>query len=175
MRLKITESKNAKSLYVIKSVYQKATKSNTSKIVEKLGTYEELKKKLNGDDPIEWAKKYVEELNRKEKEKSEDIMVRLSPMKPLEKERTLLFNGGYLFLQKIYYELGLNKLTADISLKYKIEYDLDSILSRLLYSRIIYPSSKRSTCELSSRYIEAPDFSLHQVYRALEVLCKESD
>ena len=82
MRLKITESKNAKSLYVIKSVYQKATKSNTSKIVEKLGTYEELKKKLNGDDPIEWAKKYVEELNRKEKEKSEDIMVRLSPMKP---------------------------------------------------------------------------------------------
>lgn len=175
MRLKITESKNAKSLYVIKSVYQKATKSNTSKIVEKLGTYEELKKKLNGEDPIEWAKKYVEELNRKEKEKSEDIMVRLSPMKPLEKERTLLFNGGYLFLQKIYYEMGLNKLTADISLKYKIEYDLDSILSRLLYSRIIYPSSKRSTCELSSRYIEAPDFSLHQVYRALEVLCKESD
>ena len=61
MRLKITESKNAKSLYVIKSVYQKATKSNTSKIVEKLGTYEELKKKLNGEDPIEWAKKYVEE------------------------------------------------------------------------------------------------------------------
>ena len=92
MRLKITESKNAKSLYVIKSVYKKAPKSNTSKIVEKLGTYEELKKKLNGDDPIEWAKKYVEELNRKEKEKSEDIMVRLSPMKPLEKERTLLFN-----------------------------------------------------------------------------------
>ncbi len=175
MRLKITESKNAKSLYVIKSVYNKKTKSNTSKIVEKLGTYDDLKRKLNGEDPIEWAKKYVGELNRKEKEQSEDLMVMFSPAKPLEKDRQNLFNGGYLFLQKIYHELGLKKLTADISGRYNFEYNLDSILSRLLYSRIIYPSSKRSTYELSSKYIEEPDFELHQIYRALEVLCKESD
>ena len=51
MRLKITESKNARSLYVIKSVYNKETQSNTSKIVEKLGTYDELKKKLEGEAP----------------------------------------------------------------------------------------------------------------------------
>lgn len=31
MRLKVSESKNAKSLYVIKSVYNPKTKSNTSK------------------------------------------------------------------------------------------------------------------------------------------------
>lgn len=175
MRLKITESKNAKSLYVIKSVYNKKTKSNTSKIVEKLGTFDDLNKKLNGEDPIEWAKKYVDELNRKEKEQSEDVMVKFSPAKPLEKDRQSLFNGGYLFLQKIYHEVGLKKLTADISRRYNFEFNLDSILSRLLYSRIIYPSSKRSTFELSSNYIEEPDFELHQIYRALEVLCKESD
>lgn len=175
MRLKITESKNAKSLYVIKSIYNKKTKSNTSKIVEKLGTFDDLNKKLNGEDPIEWAKKYVDELNRKEKEQSEDVMVKFSPAKPLEKDRQSLFNGGYLFLQKIYHEVGLKKLTADISRRYNFEFNLDSILSRLLYSRIIYPSSKRSTFELSSNYIEEPDFELHQIYRALEVLCKESD
>lgn len=175
MRLKISESKNAKSLYVIKSVYNKKTKSNTSKIVEKLGTYDELKKQLNGEDPIEWAKKYVDDLNRKEKEQSQDIMVKLSPAKPLEKDRQNLFNGGYLFLQKIYHEIGLKKLSTDISRRYKFEYNLDSILSRLLYSRVIYPSSKRSTYELSHKYIEEPDFELHQIYRALEVLCNESD
>ena len=92
MRLKITESKNAKSLYVIKSVYNKKTKSNTSKIVEKLGTYEDLKNKLNGEDPIEWAKNYVNELNQREKEQSKDIMVKLSPVKLLEKDRQNLFN-----------------------------------------------------------------------------------
>ena len=45
MRLHIVESKNSKSLYVIKSVY--FNKKRTSKVVEKLGTYDELKKKLN--------------------------------------------------------------------------------------------------------------------------------
>ena len=51
MRLKITESKNARSLYVIKSVYNKETQSNTSKIVEKLGTYDDLKKSSRGKTP----------------------------------------------------------------------------------------------------------------------------
>ena len=66
MRLKVTKSKNSASLYVIKSIYNSKTKSNTSKIVEKLGIETELRKKLNGQDPYEWAKSYVEELNKKE-------------------------------------------------------------------------------------------------------------
>ena len=56
MRLSISKSKNATSLYVIKSVYNPKTQSNSSKIVEKLGTEKELREKLNGQDPYEWAK-----------------------------------------------------------------------------------------------------------------------
>ena len=70
MRLKVTKSKNAASLYVIKSVYNSKTKSNTSIIVEKLGTEKELREKLNGQDPYEWAKQYIEQLNQKEKEQN---------------------------------------------------------------------------------------------------------
>ena len=44
MRLKITKSKNAASLYVIKDVIRNGKR--TTKIVEKLGTLEELKKKF---------------------------------------------------------------------------------------------------------------------------------
>lgn len=58
MRLKVTRSKNAASLYVIKSVFNPQTQSNSSVIVEKLGTEKELHEKLNGEDPYEWAKKY---------------------------------------------------------------------------------------------------------------------
>ena len=54
MRLQIIKSKNAQSLYVVKSVYR--NKKRTNKVVEKLGTYEKLKQNLN-EDPIEWAKK----------------------------------------------------------------------------------------------------------------------
>ena len=68
MRLNVTKSKNAASLYVVKSVYNPKTQSNTSKIVEKLGTEAELREKLNGQDPYEWARQYIKELNEKEKE-----------------------------------------------------------------------------------------------------------
>lgn len=173
MRLKISESKNSISLYVIKSTYKNGVHS--SKIVEKLGTVNELRKKLNGQDPIEWAKDYIEELNRKEKEDTREVLVKYSPSKLINKGEQHTFNGGYLFLQKIYHELGLHKICKKISQKHKFDFDLDSILSRLIYGRVIFPSSKLATNELSKRFIEQPNFDLHQIYRALEVLAKETD
>src|SRR5690554_1213999 len=138
MRLSLTKSKNATSLYVIKDVIEK--NKRTTKIVEKLGTEAELRDKLNGQDPYEWAKKYIAQLNEKEKEENSKIMVQYSPTKLIEKEKQRSFNGGYLFLQKIYHELGLHKICKEISNRHRYSFNLDSILSRLLYGRIIFPS-----------------------------------
>jgi len=149
--------------------------TRTSKIVEKLGTVVDLEKKLNGQDPIEWAKKYIEELNMKEKEDKREVLVKYSPSKLINKGEQRSFNGGYLFLQKIYHELGLHRICKEISQKYKFDFDLDSILSRLIYGRVIFPSSKLATYEISKKFIEQPNFDLHQIYRALEVLAKETD
>ena len=173
MRLQISKSKNASSLYVTKSIYVNGV--STSKVVEKLGTYDELKEKLNGEDPIEWAKAYVAELTRKEKEEKREVMVRYSPAKQIAKDEQKTFNGGYLFLQQIYHQLGLSKISKVISEKYKFTYNLDSVLSRLVYSRIIFPASKLATCEQSKLFMEQPEFELQHVYRSLEVLSKESD
>ena len=173
MRLKVSKSKNAASLYVIKSTYINGVHS--SKIVEKLGTYDELLEKLGGQDPYEWAKEYIAELNKQEKENKRKIMVPYSPNKLIPKGEQRSFNGGYLFLQKIYHELKLDKMCRTIAKKYKFSYDLDSILSRLVYARVIYPSSKLSTYQLSSRFMEQPSFDLHQIYRALEIIAKEAD
>lgn len=172
MRLQIIKSKNAQSLYVVKSVYY--NKKRTNKVVEKLGTYENLKETLN-EDPIKWAKNYVEKLNQQEKEGTRNILVKYNPTKIIEKNQQNSFNGGYLFLEKIYYELGLNNICKDISQKYKFEYDLDNILSRLVYGRIIFPASKLATNELSKKFIEQPTFELQHIYRALEVISKETD
>jgi len=173
LKLTISKSKNAASLYVTRSIYVNGKR--TSKIVEKLGTFAELEKKLDGRDPIEWAKKYIEELNKKEKEEKREVIVKYSPVKIIDKDKQNSFNGGYLFLQKIYYELGLHKICKEISQKYKFNFDLNSILSRLIYSRVIFPSSKLATCQLSKKFIEQPNFDLHQIYRALEILAKETD
>lgn len=169
MRLKISKSKNAQSLYVIASTYENG--KHSSRIVEKLGTYDQLSK-LH-DDPIAWAKSYIQELNRLEKEQKREVIVkyRQSTLIPMGQQRR--FNGGYLFLQQIYYSLGLPQICAEISDKYKFTFDLNSILSRLVYGRILFPSSKLKTFEESKKFLEQPSFSLHHVYRALDVLSWE--
>lgn len=174
MRLKIVKSKNAASFYVQKTVYKDGKQKTL--IVEKLGTYASLLDKLNGADPYEWAKNHVDELNRIEKEEIQaDIQINLSPIKKIKFGEKRLFNGGFIFLSRLYKALGLSKLCKKISKKYKFKYDLDSILSRLIYSRIIFPCSKLGTFEISKRFIENPNFELQHIYRALDVLEKESN
>ena len=173
MRLTITKSKNSESFFVIKSVTINGKR--TSKVIEKLGNLEEVTLKAQGEDPYVWAKKYVELLNEEEKQNSSDIILKLSQSKKLKDNEQYTFNGGYLFLQDIYYKLGLNKICNEITDKHQFKYDLNSILSRLIYGRIIYPSSKLKTLELSKNFLEQPSFELHDVYRSLEVIAKESD
>lgn len=173
MRLKITKSKNASSLYVIKSTYKDG--KHSSKIVEKLGTYAELSERLAGQDPIEWAKEYIAQLNEKEKEDHAKVMVQFSPIKPIDLDKQRTYNLGYLFLQQIYYALGLPKICEQITQKHQYEFDLNSVLSRLIYGRILFPASKLSTYKLSSNFLEKPEFELQHVYRALEVIAKETD
>lgn len=172
-KLVISKSKNAESLYVAKTIWKDG--KSTSEVVEKLGTVAELKIKLNGKDPVEWAKEYIKELNQKEKEEKRDVIVKLSPAKVIPKDEKHVFTGGYLFLQKIYYELGIHKICRKISANYKFTFDLNSVLSRLVYARIISPSSKSKTMDDAKKFIEQPNFELQHIYRGLEVIAKESD
>ena len=174
MRLQVSKSKNSASFYVVKSIYLNGKRTN--KVVEKLGTYEDLKKNLCGKDPYKWAEEYVENLNRLEKENIQpDVIAKYSPNKIIEKGAQRSFNGGYLFLQQIYHELGLDKICKNIKDKYKFTFDLNSVLSRLVYGRIIFPSSKLTTNKLSLKFMEPPNFKLQHIYRALEYIAKESD
>ena len=90
MRLKITKSKNAASLYVIKDVIRNGKR--TTKIVEKLGTLDELKKKLKNEDPIEWSKKYIKNLNDQEKINTRKIIIEKSQNKLIEREKQIFYN-----------------------------------------------------------------------------------
>ncbi|HBP37749.1 MAG TPA: transposase, partial [Clostridiales bacterium] len=173
MRLKKSASKNSISYYAIKSFYNNG--KNTSKIAHKFGTQEELSQKLKGQDPETWVRAQIVKMNEQEDAEKQDIMVKFSPTKPIAKGEQRLFNGGYLFLQKIYNELELGNICSQLAQKYKFTFDLDSVLSRLVYSRIIYPSSKLATCEMCKNFLEQPQFQLQHIYRALEIMAKESD
>ena len=172
MRLGYSKSKNHTSYYVYKTGYKNGR--NTTVMVEKLGNETYIKETYGVDDAEAWARAYVAELNERAAEE-EPVNVSFSPSSPIPLDEERAFNAGYLFLQKIFYDLGLHSICTMIKRRHKFDYDLTSILSRLLYARIIYPSSKKSTCELSERFVEAPNFELHQIYRALSVLASEAD
>ena len=174
MRLNIVRSTNSTQFYVIKSVRENGV--STTKIVEKLGNLEQVMKKAGDQDPETWARAYVAELNRLEKEGREPkVIAEYDPQMPIETGIQTRYAGGYLFLQKIYHQLGLHKICKEICGKYQFKYDLNNILSRLVYGRVLSPSSKLGTMDYSKTLIEQPNFELHQIYRALEVLAKEND
>ena len=174
MRLKITKTNTSTNYYIIKDIKLKNGKRSTM-IYERLGTEKEILKRTNGEDVLVWIKKYIEKLNLNEKENLNHVLIKKSPLKHIPKNEQLLFNGGYLFLQKIYYSLKIDKICNKISEKYSFKYDLNNILSNLLYGRIIFPSSKLATYNLSKKFIEQPNFELQHIYRALEIIAKENE
>lgn len=174
MKLTISKSKNATLYYVQKSYRTDSGKSST-RTVERLGTIEEVKARFGEEDTMDAVKAYIKELTLADKEQRRDVVVKLSQNKMIKQNEQNSYNGGYLFLQKVYYELGLDKICNKIEKRHKNEYGLNSILSMLLYTRILYPGSKLSSLEDAKNFIEQPKVDIHQVYRALSLLSKESD
>lgn len=178
MRVITSKSKNSESFYISKSFINNKGVS-TSKIVKKLGTLEELSKALNTDRDgvMKWAKEQARLETEKFKDESETkkVLVPFYADRMLEYDKQKLFEGGYLFLQSIYYELKLDSICRKIKNRHKFEYDINAILSDLIYTRVLDPSSKRSSYRAAGNFLEAPEYELHDVYRALSVLAEEGD
>ena len=174
MRLKINKSKNSTNYYAIVDTKTKDGKRST-KIYKRLGNEQEILKISNGLSAHEWAEKEVDKLKKAYEEKSLKIIAEFSQSDLIKKDVQTSFNGGYLFLQDIYYSLGLNKICKEISAKYRIKYDLNSVLSNLIYTRIIEPSSKLSAFETAKTFLEQPNFELQNIYRALEIIANETE
>ena len=173
MFIKKTNSKNAVHYSIVYNI--KVDGKRTSRVYENIGNFEKLKLRAGNEDPIQWLKNYVNELNIKQKEDTLPVLIEKYQNRLIKKNVTRTFNGGYLFLQKIYYDLHLDKICESITNKYQFKYDLNNILSRLIYGRILHPSSKIETYEFSKTLLEQPNFDSHQIYRALEIISKEDN
>lgn len=174
MRLKYNQTAKGKCYYIIRSIYRNG--KNTSETYEKLGYLEDIKKVHGCADPEKWMHDYLEELNAKElAEKNTKVLVPYDPHALIPRDAAQSFNIGYLFLQQVYYELRLDLICSHISKRHSFQYDMNDILSRLIYGRILFPGSKRSTCRLSKDLLEQPGFEYHQMDRALSIIATEFD
>ena len=172
MRLGWAKTKYSVSFYAKKTIYVNG--KNKDLVVKRFGSEKYICETYGVTDAKAWAREQVRLMNEAEKEDAARFNIELCAGTDLVMDEQRRFNGGYLFLQDIYYELGLHKICRAISGRHPFEYDLNDILSRLIYTRILYPSSKKSSFEESKRFIEQPSFELHDIYRALSVIAAES-
>ena len=173
MRIKSNKTSRGECFYIIRSVYKNG--KNTSETYEKLGYPEDIIKKYNCEDPYTWMDNYVKELNDKEKTGKVKVLVPFDPNTLIASDETRCFNIGYLFLQKIYYQLRLDLICKHISKRRNFQYDLNAILSAIVFGRILFPGSKRSTFSNSKELLYHPKFEYHQVVRALSVIADDFD
>ena len=178
MRVTTSKSKNAESFYISKG-YINDKGVSTSVIIRKLGTLKELLPEHGPtrDDVLAWAKEEarLETLKYKQKQENRLVQITFHADRQLDYDKQTFFRGGYLFLQFVYYQLQMNKICRKLKQKYKFKYDINAILSDLIYTRILEPCSKRSSYNAASEFLEKPSYELHDVYRALDVLGSECD
>lgn len=178
MKVTTSKSKNSESFYITQS-YINSNGKSTSKRIRKLGTLKELTQTLgtDRDGVMAWAREQARLETEKYKKDNEakTVLVPFHADRQMDYHCQKLYKGGYLFLQSIYYGLGFDRVCRKIRERHKFQYDLNAILSDLIYTRILHPGSKRASYKAAMEHLEKPSYEEHDVYRALDVLAQECD
>ena len=178
MRVTTSKSKNSESFYISKG-YVSNKGVSTSVIVRKLGTLKDLLPEHGPtrDDVMKWAREEarLETIKYKKEQQTKSVQITFHADQKLDYNQQVFYRGGYLFPQAFYYRLQLDKTCRKLRDKYKFKYDINAILSDLIYARILEPVSKRSSFKVASEFLEKPSYQLHDIYRALDVLGNECD
>jgi len=177
MFLTIVKAKKYRYLCVSKSV--RVAGKNRRVSIENLGTIESIMK-IHGfateEEAIEWAERYVDTLNEKIKTENEEVAVKLFPNRTRSLgDKSKVRKLGYIFLQKMYYQLGLNLICDNIQKRHKVAYDLNNIMESLLYARMISPESKLQTSDDVANYYYWNKLDIRNVYQSLSVFAQEID
>ena len=171
-RIKTNKYPNTQSYCIIEDY--KRNGKRTTRVVENIGNYQKVSilAKEQGIDVDTWLDNYLNDYRKRNGLILDDekVIIEKYSNRIIPKDKINKFNVGYLFLKDIYYSLRLDKIIKYITEKHKFEFDLNEVLCNLVFSRIIYPSSKLKTYELSKNFIETPKYNLENLYRGLTYL-----
>lgn len=170
---KTRNSKGRINLAIVDGYYDKATKKTKHKIVESLGYLDELEKQY--PDPIAYFTLRAKQLTKEKNEKNTPINFSFFDTDRLCPGDALRKNFGYAAHSKIYHELGINTFLTNRQRYSKEEYDANTIMKMLVYSRLLSPASKKSSFDNRETFFEKTDYSLDDVYRCLSFLNKHKN
>jgi len=141
--------------------------------VQSLGYLDELQKQY--DDPIAHFEQEVRRMNEQKASEKLPIPLNISPTERIVCDSTNRKNFGYAALSKIYHELEINDFLINRQRILRADYDANSIMKLLVFSRLLYPASKKKTFENKGFFFEKTDFSLDDIYRCLSFFNKHKD
>lgn len=171
MYLDIRKGKDPR--YYIMQGFRKKEGGTSSKVYMKLGKASEICERYGCDDAGAWARQKLKEINDALRDDKASVMVTYNPDKKIERGQWRTVHCGHMMLLPLYNRLGLAQFSAEVSKRHRFKYDFADILRKLVLCRILFPDSKRATRECLNEFVDAPDFSLDDIYNFLETLSQE--
>jgi len=164
MYLKKAKMKNGRVyLSIAEGNYNPATKQARTINIQKIGYVDELMAEY--PDPIAHFTAVVEEMNRKKAAEKTILNITANGTeRVIGNERK---NFGYVVLSSVYHGLGIDHFMSGRQQSLKSEFNLNSIMRLLVFSRLLSPASKKKTFDERDWFFERSDFTLSDVYRAL--------
>lgn len=166
MYLRQMKKPNGRIYLAIYEGYRDENKVSRSRSVLKIGYLDEFVDQY--DDPIKHFKDLAEQMTLEAKENAA-FSLNINMKDKLENEYNL-FNVGYLPYKHIYNEIGLNDFLIKKQQKLNIHYSLNKNLQLLIFSRILYPGSKKNTFDHLNRFFAPFDNGITKdsVYDSLD-------
>ncbi len=153
----------------IKEKYHVPGKGAREKTVKSLGYVSALKKTYG--DPIAYFTQMAVEMTAQKKEEK-SVQIFIDTAAKMTTETNDIKNIGYGVLKELYKQLEIDKFWNWKTRNLSIKYSVDRIFRLLVFSRILAPASKKGTFEDKNFYFEDfGDFSLDDVYHALDIIC----
>jgi len=149
-------------------------KKVTTKNIARIGKHSELLKIT--DDPLAYAKEQVAKYNEEAKKNNKVGMeIHLDFAQKIRAtdaavSASMLKNVGYLYIQRLYYQLEIDKLFNNITKDRKITFNPDLVNRFMTYSRILAPDSKLGSFEKLNTFYEEPVFDYQHIMRTMDLM-----
>ncbi len=174
MYLKKSRQKNGRlHLSIAEGYYNKETGKTKTVNVKTLGYLDVLEKQYA--DPISHFSAEVKRMNELKASENAPVTFNVSLNEKLLPGKNSRKNFGYAALSKFYHELGIHTFLINRQRHSKEDYSANAVMKLLVFSRLLYPGSKKRTFENRDIFFETADFSLDDLYRCLSFLNKRKD
>ena len=150
-------------LAIIQNRRDPVTGKTKKETVQGFGYLDMLEKEY--EDPIAHFTEVLEQMKRDQEAEKAGMSLRIDKTHMVSgNERK---NVGYVALSEIYHELEINKFLKYRQQYLDVDYNLNSIMRLLVFSRLLAPGSKKKAYDEREWFFERSDFTLVDMYRAL--------